>query len=799
MSDSSELPGRDIKGERLPAPVGRQFASYPGESAFVSGTGIRDILLAIRRHAWVVLLVTVLTASPVFYLVRTEQPQYRAEALIRLVDGRGAMTGSAEAPPALPGSKADAILSQLEVLRGRNVLGQVVDREGLRMQTITTGLPAGFLSDVSVSPTAPSGQLRLEFGSGRIDIISTGGRTSFPPGGVIETGGVRFRIAAAPPVPAVDLDIIPRDVAIDILAVSVNAYSRQNTDAVVVEYAHHDPAVAQRVVNAVVLAFQQTNAESAQQQSRRRRVFLEQQLQATDSMMADVQYALAAFRTRTQVFGSRERQVAQQQGLMDLELRSQELAAERRTFQQLLSQLDRQNDSDRKNTLRTLIAFPGMAGNAVVLQLYSQLSEYERDRDAMTAGRQGSTTANPDVLRLNGLIAGTQNSLVEAARSHLFLLDARIEALGDLSQRNRLELGSLPQAEAEELRLVQNLESVSRMADHLRQEVQKARMAEAVEAGQVEIIFAAPLPTSSVPTRKSLKLATGILLGLILGGAGAFALEAANTSLRRKEDLESALQVRSLAIIPRLVPQKGRTSRLLPGRRNAEPADVITRLETQGVFLHHTPGATSYRMLHNSLAFSRPGRDIKILAVTSTAPGEGKTTTCANLAVAYAQEGHRVLILDCDIIRARVHTIFGLEREPGVSDLLEGTTTFWKSVQATPVEGVHVIPAGSPNTTRSGFLNAKGMKELLEMSRCEFDILIVDTPPLLASPDATALCSMADGVLMVVRAGQTDRAAASYAVQQLELTGANVLGAVLNDSESVSKKYGDYYAYYGDR
>jgi polysaccharide biosynthesis transport protein len=773
------------------------FANPPGTQSSTGGE-MRKMMAKVGRNVWLVILVTILTTSPVYYLVSREIPRYRAESLIRLVDGRAAMTGLAETSASLPGSKADAILSQLEVLRGRNVLGQVVDREGLRLKATTNNLPPGFLSNVTVSSAALSQPLRLEINNGKITAISEGNRVTTGVGDEIAINGVRFKLDADPGVAFVDLEIIPRDVAIDDLRGSLNAYSLQSTDAVAVEYLHHDPIVAQRVVNSIVSVFQQSNARVAQQQSQRRRVFLEQQLQTTDSMMADIQYAMAAFRTRTQVVGSRERQVAQQQGLMDLELRSQELKVERQTYLQLLSLLDRQIEPERSVTLRTLVATPGMASNSVVMRLYSQLSEYERDRDAMTVGTRGSTSAHPDVQRLSGLIAGTQNSLIDAAKSHVFLLESRIEALSDLSQRNRSELDRLPQAEAEELRLIQNLETVSRMADHLRQEVQKARMAEAVEAGQVEIVHLAPRPLSPISSRKSLKLGAAILLGLILGVAGVFARESMKTSFHDTEDLKTTLMVRSLAVIPRLeVSSELPGSRRLLRRRNKlGSTDAVSLLKSHGIDLYNTPASMNYRMLHNNIVFGDSKREIKVLSVTSAAPGEGKTTTCVNLAVVYAQQGNRVLIIDCDLIRARVHSIFGMPREPGVSDLLARRSNYWNTVHETPVEGIHLIPGGRPLEIQSSSINAKYIKELIEISRCDFDVIIVDTPPLLASPDATTLCSMVDGVLLVVRAGATDRSDASYAVEQLRLTGANVLGAVFNDPASISSEYSNYYSYY---
>jgi len=200
--------------------------------------------------------------------------------------------------------------------------------------------------------------------------------------------------------------------------------------------------------------------------------------------------------------------------------------------------------------------------------------------------------------------------------------------------------------------------------------------------------------------------------------------------------------------------------------------------------------------------------------VTSAAPGEGKTLTSANLSVTFAYDGLRVLLIDCDVRRPRLHGLFQVPRSPGLMDLLTpsyssdgspsltfdpnaGRTDSGRPitdiVRPTNVRGLSLLTCGTLPTNPSGLLSGVRMRVLLRELAKSFDLVILDTPPVLATADAGILASLADGVLLVVRAGQTDRTAAKRAHQQLVNVGARVVGTVLNDPGGEVSQYGDYY------
>jgi Mrp family chromosome partitioning ATPase len=367
----------------------------------------------------------------------------------------------------------------------------------------------------------------------------------------------------------------------------------------------------------------------------------------------------------------------------------------------------------------------------------------------------------------------------------------------------------------EEARLTSRVQTLTSTSDQVRQEYQKARMAEEVEAGDVDVVNLADMPYAPVLASAPVKLGMGLILGFLLGMGGAFLLEAMNTAVRRPEDLEVALNVPGLAVIPRLTPSAQPARRLGGLLGSGRKAEAGSERSLGAVTQPFSVGLEAFRMLRTSLIWCEQGDQMKTLVVTSAAPGEGKTLTAANLAVTFAYDGLRVLLIDCDVRRPKLHGLFQVPRAPGLMELLtpaaassngieslsfdpgqgrtESGRTVTDVVRPTKVRGLSLLSCGALPTNASNLLSGVRMRVLLQELAKNFDLVILDTPPVLATADAGILASLADGVLLVVRAGQTDRVAAKRAHQQLVNVKARVVGTVLNDPGGEVSQYGDYY------
>jgi succinoglycan biosynthesis transport protein ExoP len=795
---------------------GTGAASAPGYADVPDqGVGVRDFLAVLRRHWLLVLAVALAAVGGTAWMLYRAPPQYRAVSVLRLVDQRRALTGGMEdaALEKMTGAGQDPVLSQVQVLRSRGILGEVVDRVGMRLTSPDHISVRGFLEGIHVGSAARDGDtIRLEFGQAGVRVDGRGAPQQVPYGMPVHVDGVQLTVASRPTGPtAASMVVTPREDMVDRVQNKLRVRVRDRTDVLDVEYVSPDPLMSQRIVNAAAEVFREANVRTAQQKSRRRREFVEQQLARTDSVLSVAQGNLSAFQARERVFSSSERFSAEQQGLLELEVRREEMDADRRAMESLLGALQRGGNTGSSEALRALVSSPGLSANPVITGLYTQLSHYENARDSLMAGSWGSVETNPDVERYNSLIASTRGSLASAVRSHLDQLTARIVSLDQLRARNSAKLRTLPAAQAEEARLVQHVETMRGVSEQLRQEYQRARIAEAVEAGQVEIVDLAGVPRTPVSTGRGTKLLLTLVLGLMLGGGAAFLVEQLNTSIRRREELESVLNTSSLAVIPRIIHHDThRARRLLPffagasgngngnaphtGRNGAGaeiPPELVAMTDMQ------SSGAEAYRTLRTNLIFSQSLGTLRTLVVTSAAPGDGKTTTAANLAAAFAQHGLRVVLVDCDLRRPRIAGVFGIPKEPGLTQLVLGHETLAAVAHETVVERLSVIPSGTQPPNPSELLGGERMRSTLAALGEAFDLVLLDTPPLLAAADAAILGSYADGVVLVVRAGKTERAAAQQARRQLATVGARLLGAVLNDPDAKIPSYSGYYAYSG--
>lgn len=223
-------------------------------------------------------------------------------------------------------------------------------------------------------------------------------------------------------------------------------------------------------------------------------------------------------------------------------------------------------------------------------------------------------------------------------------------------------------------------------------------------------------------------------------------------------------------------------------KTNSKIRHLITKLNPS------SPISEQYRTVRTNLQFASVDEDLRSILITSSGPEEGKSMTTANLAVAYAHQGKKVLLIDADLRKPTVHYTFRLDNLSGLSNMLVGERTLLETAVSSDVENLDIISSGPIPPNPSELLSSKKMENLLNEAQMSYDFVIFDTPPVLAVTDAQVLANIVDGSLLIIRSKQTELEAATKAKEALEHAKSKLLGTVLNDRE---KKQSNTYYYYG--
>ena len=296
-----------------------------------------------------------------------------------------------------------------------------------------------------------------------------------------------------------------------------------------------------------------------------------------------------------------------------------------------------------------------------------------------------------------------------------------------------------------------------------------------------------------------------LFFGAGIGILFAFFLEYLDRSLRTPEQIERILQLPSLGVIPALGSAGkgygygygyGRGSGTKNKKTNPSGEKVAIEL-----LPHHQPRSTvaeAYRAFRTALLLSRAG-GVKTIAIASSVPAEGKTSTALNLGVVLAQLGRRVLIIDGDLHKPRLHEIFRVSNRAGLVSILAEGATPTDVITQTSIPNVFLIPSGPNSPNPSGLLSSPAMGKLLEFTAMNFDYVILDTPPVSPVADALLLGHVVDGVVLTVRGGRTSREHVTRARDKLLRSNVRILGVLINNLEEEAPVYGRYYDYYGKR
>ncbi len=497
--------------------------------------------------------------------------------------------------------------------------------------------------------------------------------------------------------------------------------------------------------------------------------------------------------------------------------------------------LDTRISLTEKGLDRRLFSIPIIHADAKLGSLRDELADAEKERALLrdTYGDAHPTSRKADA-QLDHLREQFSDLLVEVAmQQENTLREFAAQEVGlieELDQENAHAL-KLAKEEFEYVRLQNSVDRNTKLLDALNESMREADIGRGLARIRVDIIEEAMIPVLPESSGAIWIVLIFLLFGLLAGWGLAILFEHLDDTIKTPEDLTTRLTVPLLGFIPSMDPidddtpvgtvseglretYRGVLISLrdrLPGASNSYKRELDETLDSEpsdrerhrrGTLVSTEPMssiAEAYRSVRASLMHSMPADEIQMIAVTSCRPREGKTTTCCNLALSLSQIEKRVLLIDADLHRPTIKRTFQLDSDAGLTSALMGEA-HWKACISTPciasaaATTLDILPAGPTSPNPSELLGSKRMSDLLGEVRREYDIVIVDTPPVLFVSDASILGLLSDGIVLVVKSGDSTRALLTRAIDRLASVHAKLIGSVLNGV--VLSRVGRYYSTY---
>ena len=770
-------------------PTQRPFSDTEPER-LGSAPHLSDYWQVIARRLWLVLAVFTVTAASSIWAVSRQRVFYQGAMTLQVNDPlqrqRGLITvGRVSGMDIF----VDPIESEIQVLRSSTIASTVADSMGLRLRRVPAdALRSQLVLETRVAPDAPNGRYQLVYEQdGRTATFRMADGTilgSADVGTRLDAGFVSFVVQPAPDEGRIhDLEIVP--LAAVQGEVACSAAPRESTNIIDVSLIHPDPLLVPGILNYAGLALREKGAERVRQQARADIDFINERLDSAQSQLARSMAQIRDFK-KTQAFtnlSDRER------ALVD---RSEVLARD-------LEAWDRQRSvlADLVTTIETrgiesadlpAVGAQLPAGAAPqVTQLINQVQQHQtEERRLLTEDRK--SPGHPEVVAVRAEIRELGSQIVEAARANLQVVEGRLQALGKEQAGLRGEQRLFPDLEGE-LQALEAQQTLDRESyQFLLSQLYQAQITQAAASPYVEILDPS-LGAQQIQGRGRVNVFLGALLGLILGVGAAFFLEYLDRTVRTSSDVESLLGIPVMGIIPRL-------------RRLEDSVEDASAVPVRGLPLIVAmdpldPAAEAYRNLRMNLMFmSTEDEPIRSVLFSSPGPSEGKSTTAINFAVMLAQQGQRVLVIDADLRRPSLHRALDVLREPGLTNLLIGDAEPRETIRPNVLPNLDFLPSGPFPPNPSELLNSKAMGRVLEEMEAKYDQIVIDSPPVLAVTDAAVLAVHTDGVVLVLRSGETEQRTAERSVEQLRRVGVRVFGAVLNEVSAASADESYYLQYY---
>lgn len=581
----------------------------------------------------------------------------------------------------------------------------------------------------------------------------------------------RVQEPAEPPPPD---ETAAQSAAIDRFLSQLSVTPIRNSRLVEVRYSSPDPKLAARAANALATQYIRQNLEVKFVASKEAVDWLGQRLAEQRKQVENAELTLQRYREQNDAVSLEERQNIVVQKLADLNAAVTRAKTERIQKEAAYMQL-RAIQSDRA----AIESLPAVLANPFIQQQRTELADLQKQQ-AQLNERLGDR--HPDMVKIHSAVrsadAKLQNEIakvVQGIGNEYLSAQAQEKALVEALEQQKREALALNRKEIDYGVLQREAITSRQVFDSLMQRLKETGISGELKSSNVRVIDPAEEPRTPVQPEKIRSVLRGSLAGAVVAILAVFLFQQIDNRIKLPAELKDQLGLTLLGAVPTV------------RRKHIDKALLINNALPQAF-------VEAIRGVRTNVQFSSPEADAKAIVVTSAGPGEGKTLVCTNLAVALAQSGQRILLIDADMRRPSVHKRFGLSQEPGLSSMLAGSVKPSEAVRRTALGPLWVLPSGKTPSNPGELLGSARFRDFLAGLGEHFEWVLIDTPPVMVVSEAAIAAHLARKVIFVVGCEMTNRRTVLAALEQLDAAQAQVLGGVMNWVNI--HRHGYYYAPY---
>ncbi len=744
---------------------------------------LQDYLRIMYRGKWIIAISFLVVMLVTVYVTFTTPPQYEATTLLMLA-GRAGQTSELFQNPWMP-SNYLKVNNEIEVLKSyalaRNVIKTLkryeyadslyilgekkYEQRGLKLPDVGTAVKKGLKNLLS--------------GNAAVEVV---------------------------------LDTLDRAL-VKSLRESMKVEPIRDTEAIRLTVTSVDPNEAALLANMIARVYYRMDLDFNRAEVVEIKDFVEEQLDKIEKDLTHSEEALKQFQETEDVYGLD----ATAQTLID------QLSTFEATYYTTLADLEvslrRQEQQEETLNARekSIVEETMNTTQPIVMELRTAIAELEaRKINAMKTS--GIKQNDPGITEVDARISDLRQRLVLEAQkiSSLGLSPAEqsqisVKLLNDVlltriqiialqtqgTEYKKLvdlylaELNRLPERSLRYARLDRDRQVNEKYYVLMKTKLQESKISEAGKMSNIRIVDPAIAPTNPVKPKKKMNLLLGMFLGLGLGIGIAFVRDYLDHSVRTTEDLQK-MGLSTISIIPEIDVKTALERAKTESNGRSDEASLQSRMISY--YDPKSSVAEAYRGLRTNIQFMNPDKPIHSLVISSPGPGDGKSTTVINIAITFANLGKKTILIDCDLRKPILHKVFNISRNPGLTDVMKSETSI-DIIRQTEIPNLDIITSGDIPPNPSEILASQKLKNFLTKVSENYDIVLLDSPPIIAVTDAIILSKITDAIILVVKANSTDLRIVERSIDQLSQVNCILAGAVLNGI-NVSGRYDSYYYYY---